>query len=150
MRAGRDVDLDRQMIAAGNAGRRVQDDGLAHRVAFRVERLLYAQRAAMAVFVQHGAFAGTGEAEAQFGMPGRNGFRQRSGKARGHCRIIRESQGGAKYAGIRTVSAGIGIARRGIRIFLPRKGEPLLRSINMASPFRGHNDGNLTRCRTRK
>ena len=141
---------DGQMVATRNPGRRVQDDSLANGVAFRIQCLLYAQRAAMAVFAQHGSFAGTGEAELQLGMPGRNGFRQRNGKARGHCRIIGERRGGAKYAGIRTVSAGIGIARRGIRIFLLRKGEPDLRSINMALPFRGHNDGNLTRCRTRK
>ena len=53
MSASANISRNRQMIAAGNAGWRVQHNGLTHRIALRVQRFLHAQRAAMTVFTQH-------------------------------------------------------------------------------------------------
>jgi hypothetical protein len=58
-------------LATGNAGRRMQQQRLTDGLTFGVERLLYAQRAEVAVFVQHRALAPAGEAEMQVGMPDR-------------------------------------------------------------------------------
>jgi hypothetical protein len=55
----------------------------------------------MPVFAQHRAFALADEAKVQLGMPARRMLRLRYGKARGHGQIIRESQGGGEYAGMR-------------------------------------------------
>ena len=88
---------DLQLVAAGDAGRRVEQDRLTHGVAFRVKRLLDPQRAEMPVFAQHGAFAGSGEAQLQFGMPGRRGVR----KAGRHGQECGGNRRRAEYAGIR-------------------------------------------------
>ena len=71
MGAGRQLGADRQLVAAGDAGGWMQQNGLTDRVAFRIERFLYPQRPAVPIFAQHGAFAVAGETEMQFGVPAR-------------------------------------------------------------------------------
>ena len=90
MTVGVDGNVDRQMIAAGNARGRMQQQRLADRVAFRVERLLHAQRTAMAIFAQHRAAGAGGEGQVQLGMPGGGIVGLENGRARSHGRIIRE------------------------------------------------------------
>ena len=103
MRTGAKLGRNRQMIAAGNARRWMQHDGLTDRPALRIQRLLHAQRPTMPIFAQHRAFALADEAKMQLGMPARRMLGRRYGEARGHGRIIRESQGGGEYAGMRSV-----------------------------------------------
>ena len=80
----------------------MQHDGLTHRIALRIEGFLHTQRATMAIFAQHRAFAGKGKTKMQLGVPAGRMLRQRYGEARSHARIIRESLSLREYAGMRS------------------------------------------------
>jgi hypothetical protein len=77
LRAGRSGDVHLQRVAAGDAARRMQQQRVAHRVAFGVERLLHTQRAAVLAPRQHGATARGAVTECNVCLPAGGGVHRR-------------------------------------------------------------------------
>ncbi|MBK9392833.1 MAG: hypothetical protein IPN40_02740 [Uliginosibacterium sp.] len=65
----RHIQLDLQLIAARDASWRMQDQQLADRIAFRVKRLLHAQRALVQIVAEQAATRALLDAEIQRGSP---------------------------------------------------------------------------------
>jgi len=99
-----DLDLDAQLVAAGNAGRRVQHDGVADLPPFRVKCLLDAQRPFVAARCQHGSAMFTlapRKAQGQAGLPGRQLGRRGIRQTGGHGGIIGAGRTVAEYVRLR-------------------------------------------------
>jgi len=69
MRTGGKINGNTQTIPADNAGRRMQHNGMTHRFALGVERLLHPQRAGVAIARQYRARAVAGEIQREMGVP---------------------------------------------------------------------------------
>ena len=69
------VDVNGEFVAADDAGRRVQDDGMTDGSPFRVQRLLHPQRPQVLAADQEGRRVAALEAEMEAGLPGGGGDR---------------------------------------------------------------------------
>lgn len=92
--------LARVLVAAADAGRRMQYDGVAEFRSFGVERLLDAQRTGILAAGEDRVRTAPLEAEAQPSLPGSLG-QQGIGKTGGHATIFDAGHANAEYVELR-------------------------------------------------